>query len=317
MHNLRYPILCVAAIAAAQSFAQPAGHVRRVVVEEFTGTDCGYCPRGWIGMERLRQDGGDAFIGIAVHQYSSKDPMYVADYPDLGLYSAPSCLVNGTEAMDPYYGTSSPEQCYGIWHDFEEWLDTPPVVDVTVQAHYNADETEVTATAQLERLNPNDGADYTIHYVLTADSLAGNVSSWYQHNYYYSETAAAWNAEGDALADFCAGGRYGQAYVLLTYNDVAIAYSTDGHLLMPTRSLLKKALRHDQVYVTALVRDHRGRIQNAARARVLTAAEASAISRIPADVPTSPSAAFTLDGRPCPTGSRGLTVVGSRIVLQR
>ena len=48
---------------------------RNVVVEEFTGTGCGWCPRGLVGMEKLRQTFGDRFIGIGIHQYNSTDAM--------------------------------------------------------------------------------------------------------------------------------------------------------------------------------------------------------------------------------------------------
>ena len=36
---------------------------RRSVVEEYTGTGCGWCPRGIVGMEKLRNRFGDKFIG--------------------------------------------------------------------------------------------------------------------------------------------------------------------------------------------------------------------------------------------------------------
>ena len=36
---------------------------RNIVVEEYTGTGCGYCPRGLVGMEKMRQAFGDRFVG--------------------------------------------------------------------------------------------------------------------------------------------------------------------------------------------------------------------------------------------------------------
>ncbi len=40
---------------------------RNVVVEEGTGTWCGWCPRGIVGMEYMNETYPDSFIGIAVH----------------------------------------------------------------------------------------------------------------------------------------------------------------------------------------------------------------------------------------------------------
>ena len=37
---------------------------RGIAVERFTGTGCGWCPRGLVGMEKMRKEFGDAFVGI-------------------------------------------------------------------------------------------------------------------------------------------------------------------------------------------------------------------------------------------------------------
>ena len=46
---------------------------RGVVVEEFTGTVCPWCPRGWAGMKKLRDKFGEKFVGIGIHQYNDSD----------------------------------------------------------------------------------------------------------------------------------------------------------------------------------------------------------------------------------------------------
>lgn len=67
---------------------------RKVVVEEGTGTWCGYCPRGIVAMEAMAEKYPDNFIGIAVH---SGDEMQVdgSYYPVLNYFSGfPGCIVN-------------------------------------------------------------------------------------------------------------------------------------------------------------------------------------------------------------------------------
>ncbi|MBR5031038.1 MAG: hypothetical protein IKX63_08065, partial [Muribaculaceae bacterium] len=55
------------------------------VVEEFTGTWCGWCPRGFVGMETAHQLYGDKVVLIAAH---NGDPMQVSDYsPIMSLNS--------------------------------------------------------------------------------------------------------------------------------------------------------------------------------------------------------------------------------------
>ncbi|MDR6921491.1 T9SS-dependent choice-of-anchor J family protein [Chryseobacterium sp. 2987] len=50
---------------------------KKVVIEEGTGTWCGYCPRGAVAMENATNSFPNDFIGIAVH---NGDPMQVDEY---------------------------------------------------------------------------------------------------------------------------------------------------------------------------------------------------------------------------------------------
>ncbi len=75
---------------------------RRVVVEEGTGTWCGWCPRGIVGLEMMAEKYPEQFIGIAVH--SGQDPMRVSDFEPLlnKIISYPGCIVDRHTSGDPY-----------------------------------------------------------------------------------------------------------------------------------------------------------------------------------------------------------------------
>ena len=73
----------VMGMSAQERRADGTGYERKVVVEELTGTACGWCPRGLVGMKMLRDLYGDRFIGVAVHQFNATDPMYTPDYADI------------------------------------------------------------------------------------------------------------------------------------------------------------------------------------------------------------------------------------------
>lgn len=57
------------------------GYASHPLAEEFTGTGCGWCPRGIVGMEYMAKNYADqGFIGIAVHNsWFGTDPMSVMD----------------------------------------------------------------------------------------------------------------------------------------------------------------------------------------------------------------------------------------------
>ena len=295
---------------------------RRTVVEEFTGTGCGYCPRGWAGMELLKET-KENFIGIAFHQYNTSDPMYVANYYsiyNLGITGAPGCAMDRKLlGIDPYYGSAN-----SILDDFDNCNAILPDVDVTVSGTFNDNYTAVNITADVEYLM--DGDKYTVAYVLTADGLSGTSSAWRQSNYYSTSAAT-----GDPLIDqFCRGGKYGSSYVFLTFNDVMIgsSYNNAGSNLapalegevkagttatgtytvnMPTKTTLKEAINTDEVYAIALVIASDGTIANAARAKVTDVA--TSVEKAIADVNAKEVARYNAAGQTISDTQKGLNIV--------
>ena len=306
------------AVTATKSFSLPvytrrAGH--RSVMEEYTGTACGNCPRGWFAMEYLNETYPDRFIGIALHQYNSSDPMYCNRYASLGFSAAPMCKIDRKITTDPYYGTTS----LGIDLDIEEQSQIAPPVDVSVSGMISDTHTKVTCTADLEFLC--DTGKYTIAYVLTADSLAGEGSLWQQTNSYQIAKASPTHVlpQMAGFADFFSGERYGQETVSLVFNDVMIgsSYSTTGTnaaksmgtshkagdkvnntytCTISASAKAKAALRYDKIYVIALVMDTKGNIVNAAKALVTPIPEG--ISAQPVTQSPQSTALYDLSGRP-------------------
>lgn len=301
---------------------------RRTVVEEFTGTGCGWCPRGWAGMENMKET-KENFIGIAFHQFNSSDPMYVAEYYStsaLGISGAPGCAMDRRLfGIDPYYGTG-----YSILDDFDYCNAILPEVDVTVSGKFNADYTAVDITANVEYLT--EGDKYTVAYVLTADGLKGTDSAWRQQNYYASYTPADAGAEGDPLIEqFCKGGTRGQSSILLTFNDVMIgsSYNANGANLalglagdvkagskatgtytvkMPTKAALKNAINNDEVYAVALVIASDGTIANAARAKV-TYDDGTGIEDVVSDANAKEVARYNAAGQLISAPQKGLNII--------
>lgn len=301
---------------------------RHTVVEEFTGTGCGWCPRGWVGMEYLKRTYPDDFIGIAVHKYNDSDPMYCARYCNPGFGGAPTCVMDRkTGSIDPYRGTGD-----GIDRDLEAYNRIAPTVDVKVTGTFTEDRKKVTCSADVEFL-ANTGK-YTIAYVLTADELTAK--NWMQTNYYANESSAGALPQMPELAEFAAGGTKGKGQVNLTFNDVLIgsSYSTTGSNLARALGASKhtageqlnnaytcsitvadptqKVLDYDNVYVVALVIDTDGHIANAARAKVETL---DGINSVLAPVET-PADAYDLSGRRITAPAKGISIVGGRKVMK-
>lgn len=305
---------------------------RHTVVEEWTGTGCGNCPRGWAGMEYMKEHYPDTFIGIAVHQYNQNDPMYCARYGGLGLSAAPACKIDRKTQADPYYGVDNT----GIHNAVAYYSSIAPAVDVTVRGEFGDTQNKVNCTADVEWLT--DTGKYTVAYVLTADGLTGK-GAWLQQNYYASNDGAAGATLYDIpeFAEFFAGGSKGKAAVELVYNDVMVgsSWSTSGSNLakalgttkhtagekltntytcsVSVGDACKAAMDYDNLYVTAIILDANNEIVNAARAKVVVADNEGIDSII---APATPAETYDLSGRRVNASGKGLYIVGGKKVIK-
>ena len=142
---------------------------RRVVVEEYTGMWCQYCPRGIALMENLENKYADDFIGIAIH---SGDPLYCLDYAwNLGkVRGFPTLEMNRSRKLTYYTAIN----------EFEEEKAMGADMDIDVSAQWDSNKEKITVTPHVTfRVAPKDGA-YAVAYVLTEDGMAK--SSWMQNN---------------------------------------------------------------------------------------------------------------------------------------
>ena len=258
-----------------------------IAVEEYTGTTCGWCPRGLIGMEKMRKEFGDAFVGIGIHRYTSSlanDAMYISTYNQVNFSGAPSARINRGEEIDPYDGSGN-----GVFSDFRAAQAVPTKVAINLKGHWNEDSTQVVANAEIEALV---NGDYAIEYVLIADSLTGKTKPWQQYNFYNSAYGNYTNPNQlpEDMAFLVNEGKlYNDQYVAYypIFNDVAITVAKQNQTTAPgalstgqkvmnsftldmpsesARSELINAITKERVAVVALLIDkNTKKIANAAK----------------------------------------------------
>ena len=188
--------------------------VHRAVVEEYTGTWCGYCPRGFVGLEEMNRLYPADFIGISYH---NGDPMAVTnDYPS-PVAGFPDAWIDRVKETDAFCGDGK----YGTFGIDKTWLERSNVfapADIEVKAEWADDtQTRLVATAYVTFPIEREDNPYEIGFVLTADGLTGTSSSWSQSNYYSGDEG--WPSSMDEFTQ-------GEDYVAgLTYNFVLVARS--------------------------------------------------------------------------------------------
>ena len=147
---------------------------RRVVVEEYTGMWCGYCPKGIVVIEHLAKTYPDDFIGIAVHGGRSYEPLLCRAYIKTANKEAkgyPTIRMNRKKGIYDYKGDNdlADEKNYGT------------EADVDVSAVWDAKKNDISVTCMTTfRINKPE-APYAIAFVLTEDGMKN--ASWAQANY--------------------------------------------------------------------------------------------------------------------------------------
>ena len=310
-------------VVLATALSANAQIQRMVVVEEFTGTGCGWCPRGLAGMDWLKATYEDKCIGIALHQYNSSDPTYITKYASLPFQGAPQCMINRMILADPYYGREGTDNFISQAVDYYATFETHAYVESISAAYQDENMKKVDITASV---NFDADGDYSVAFVLTGDSLTGESSAWKQSNYYTSNAPS-----GDPLIDqFCNGGEYGQSQFYWKFNDVALAasYNANGENLadalqpaqagvsqsvsytlgLPTKTQMLKAMRKDLISAIVLIIDNEnGYIVNAARVQVPVMEDPTAISATSKEA--TAVAFYNAEGKVVSAPQKGLNIV--------
>ena len=149
---------------------------KRVLIEEATGTWCGWCPRGAVYTEQIDTVHPGTAIVVAVH---NSDPMANTAY-DAGIGTLiggyPSgCVDRKSNDVDPTDFEATYQDRIG---------DVSPA-DVGVTATYNATTRQVDINVS-STFAANLTGDFRLNAVLVEDDVTGTASTYAQTNYYSS-----------------------------------------------------------------------------------------------------------------------------------
>ena len=186
-------------------------YIKRVVAEEGTGTWCGWCPRGLVGLELMKKAYPGQFIPISVH---GNDALAVSSYSPLidKMSGFPDCYVDRKLQGDPYDNINSMVQ---------QELSQSAHIGYNLQATYNQDSTAVNVKASILSDADLDLPNYYAAFAVVEDSVKGYTQTNYYHDngngYMYG-----WEKKGETVSD-------------VVYNDLArgIFSSYNGDICTP------------------------------------------------------------------------------------
>lgn len=164
---------------------------KKLVLEEGTGTWCGWCPRGSVFMEQFAETNVNKTAQIAVH---NNDPMEVSAYDNyMSTYVGgfPNMVVDRTTETDP----SNIDDVYTAFKDnfafAEVTMGTPAVAGTTVTV-------PVTIKPAVSITNPK------LSLVVTESNVKGTGAQWPQTNYYAgggNGVMGGWESQADHVTN--------------------------------------------------------------------------------------------------------------------
>ena len=272
-------------VAPVPVVALDGGVKRMNVIEEWTSTECGWCPRGVVGLEKIKNNYKDDVIPISVHTWMNKqgeDPLDVPSYEEVlvNYYRGfPDAAINREiTGVDPY---AVYEKLPSIFNQHCEATLGLATSDEDMGA-------SVSITPSIEFNIDVPAKYYGLAYVITEDNITGVD----QLNYYYGKPDSYFEGADDLKflqtvtpTDQKAVSGTMYYYYQPTFNDIARTIDSplgDKHLLPACKAGEKVTLdpvviempssiessKTDDVNVTALLIDQRtGVIVTASRVK--------------------------------------------------
>ncbi|MCI6485495.1 MAG: T9SS type A sorting domain-containing protein [Bacteroidales bacterium] len=285
-------------VAPVPVVALDGGVKRMNVIEEWTSTECGWCPRGVVGLDKIKNNYKNDVIPISVHTWFNQQGDDVLDVPAyeevLMTYASsfPGASINREyKDVDPYY-------------NFE---DLPSIFNQHCEATLGlatSDEdmgASVSITPSIEFNIDVPAKYYGLAYVITEDNITGVD----QLNYYYGKPDSYFKGIDDLKflqtvtpTDQKAVSGTVYYYYQPTFNDIARTIDSpwgDKHLLPACKAGEKVTLdpvviempssiessKTDDVNVTALLIDQRtGIIVTASRVKFNESGWAVGINKV-------------------------------------
>ena len=287
---------------------------RKVVVEEYTGMWCGYCPRGIALMENLAHKYGEDFIGIAIHTGGRADPLTCTDYAwkATDYISRPSLDMNRNLLLG-YFKAQT---------EFEEERSKGADMDVEVSAVWDKEKNNITVTPRVTFCVNRDEAPYGFAYVLTEDGMSN--LNWVQYNNFSGSTAdRGITKEFDYFIDaprdirnlennFVAIAAEGVKAPLTGYIKTPIKADEPQSHTYIFRNISNKKIIQDKSKLKVcvlLINKTTGRIENAAKCTISEPNTTAISSLSQGEGQVVETARYTLDGRRITTPQKGVNIV--------
>lgn len=159
------------------AYSRPWIPRKRVLIEEYTGFWCGYCPEAYVAINQIRDKRPDDVVVIAFHRGDKLQTITSDKMPD----------PNSGEPAIRLDRNRVPVTFQNCDNEVAECLDTFAPANLDLDLYWN-DETRTTlrAVANLRFVDPAEADQYRLAYALVEDDMSD--PTWGQRNFFYDKT---------------------------------------------------------------------------------------------------------------------------------
>ena len=233
---------------------------QRFVVEEGTGTWCGWCPRGIVAFRHMAEKYPETFIGIAVHK---SDALTTNSYDKLTFKGYPGCYVNRNlkNPTSPEAGTLE------VMHN--KYVANPPHIGVEMEANFTDDtKKKINAKALTTFFADEQNVNYKVSFVLIENGIKGYKQSNYYAGGKHGKMGGFEDLPGSVAMDMDHVARMNYSFYGVD-GSIPTSVKADETVEYAAQLDVPKNIQNaDNLYLIALLINSKGEIENAAETKV-------------------------------------------------
>ncbi|MFH0867118.1 MAG: Omp28-related outer membrane protein [Bacteroidota bacterium] len=175
---------------------------KKVLLEEFTGVDCGQCPMGSYTLDSLLGV-YPGLIGVSLHTYSDADAMFFPEIDTIGIAYAPGAPLGATDRIFWPGGWGYVAEISSNWNArIQSRLAVAPLLTVSVYATWDSVSRNISAQITAGILANMPAGDYRFDLYVLEDSVTGTGPGYDQINFYNSTPGNPFFGMGDPIVGY-------------------------------------------------------------------------------------------------------------------
>jgi len=169
---------------------------KKVLFEEFSTTQCGYCPDGHLVLQSIIEKYPNTIVPVIHHSGFGRDSMTIPESETYATYYASGAPTAAADRKLIKLSRSTWED------DILTCLDEITPISISLSNTYNYANKEVNANVTVKFLDEVQNADYRVNLFLIEKTVIGSGSGYNQSNYYNTTSGHPMYGRGNPIVGY-------------------------------------------------------------------------------------------------------------------